>query len=328
LRSSVIQHLNPDIVSLNETHLKANETIEVPGYTWFGHNRHGTHVHAVKGSGGVGFLVKHDMFTKYNIQILDKSYEGIIWIKCTDKFTDAEILLCSAYLPPEYSVWGRNSELFFDSMLNMIYRHADVDFVLICGDLNSRTGNMSDIIENVDQLIPRSNVDNVVNQHGKALIEFLHESCYCILNGRKGPMSDHSTYMSTRGSSVVDYFLIPQQLFNNCTSLSIQSSTELVDYYNLHNLLSTNCKIPDHAVLSMELMTNSIIFQADSIPIDVIDEKHCRFPVKYNVKHVGPTFLQSDRTRRIMTDIINEMELNLNMQQQINNMYDKCAILS
>ena len=39
LRSNVIKASNLDIVCLCETFLKAEQTIDFPGYTWFGNNR-------------------------------------------------------------------------------------------------------------------------------------------------------------------------------------------------------------------------------------------------------------------------------------------------
>ena len=45
-------------ICLAETHLQRDESITLEGYTWFGHNRLKIHRNAIRGSGGVGILIK------------------------------------------------------------------------------------------------------------------------------------------------------------------------------------------------------------------------------------------------------------------------------
>ena len=52
----------------------------------------------------------------------------------------------------------------------------------------------------------------VVNQHGHSLIEFQQGAKFCVLNGRFDQESDYYTCSTTRGVSVVDYFLVPQDV--------------------------------------------------------------------------------------------------------------------
>ena len=49
LRAHVLLKLQPDIISLNETHL-SDFTPELDGFTWIGHNR-AVHKRALKASG-------------------------------------------------------------------------------------------------------------------------------------------------------------------------------------------------------------------------------------------------------------------------------------
>ena len=64
LRTVILQSLDADIISVNETHLRGEGTIDIEGYIWFGNNRI-THVRAPRASGGVGILVKSWLFAKY-----------------------------------------------------------------------------------------------------------------------------------------------------------------------------------------------------------------------------------------------------------------------
>ena len=58
LRILLLQTLNPDIISLNETHLSRDDQIDFPGYSGVGNNRK-LRVRAKKGSGGGGILIKN-----------------------------------------------------------------------------------------------------------------------------------------------------------------------------------------------------------------------------------------------------------------------------
>ena len=55
-------------------------------------------------------------------------------------------------------------------------------------------------------LTKRLCVDNVVNEHDRSLLEFLHDNSLCALNGRFG--LNKYTSISTRGSAVVDYAIV------------------------------------------------------------------------------------------------------------------------
>lgn len=59
LRKEIIENIDSDIFGLCETHLKDNREINLPGYTWFGQNRQKLSSRAVRGSGGVGILLKN-----------------------------------------------------------------------------------------------------------------------------------------------------------------------------------------------------------------------------------------------------------------------------
>ncbi len=77
LRISLVQSLNPDIISLNETHLPGDEQVDFPGYTWFGNNRK-QHVRARKASDGMGVLVKNYLLEQFRINVTDRTMDGIL----------------------------------------------------------------------------------------------------------------------------------------------------------------------------------------------------------------------------------------------------------
>ncbi len=105
------------------------------------------------------------------------------------------------------------------------YRHSKDIF--ICGDLNSRRGQLIDYHENIPGTEGGLNYideyaknvlntvqdcfsrDNCINEYGRKLIDFCKSSCYHIMNGRLGdvPNTGDFTCYKGNGASLVDYLL-------------------------------------------------------------------------------------------------------------------------
>ena len=79
----------------------------------FFHNRSETHINARKYYGGVAAIFKLDVYNEYDIDVVDKSVDGLMILRFTHKLTDYAFLLACCYLPPEQSVWGRDAVPFF-----------------------------------------------------------------------------------------------------------------------------------------------------------------------------------------------------------------------
>jgi len=114
LREKVIIASDLDLLCVCETFLRGNDGINIPGYRWFGNNRLNISKRAVRGSGGVGILIKDSLFNKYSIDIVDKNYEDIIWVSCTQTKDPYQVLyICVCYLPPASSSRGDKSHECF-----------------------------------------------------------------------------------------------------------------------------------------------------------------------------------------------------------------------
>ena len=208
LRQHVIKLKCSDIVCLCETHLCYDEVIFVEGYSWFGHNRQLRNVRSIRGSGGVGILVKNSIVTHFDISVFDKSIDGILGILLVHRASNISIVLFVCYLPPTTSTWGRDSDSFFAHLLSQIYLCSDHDHIILCGDFNARVCNVCDTIGEIDpNMTVRQNIDSVKSGHCESFLEFMKDSRTCIINGRVTPHLDDFTCVSTRGKYVVDYFL-------------------------------------------------------------------------------------------------------------------------
>ena len=166
IRESILKKINPDIICLTETHLTQGREIKLEGYHWYGHNRSLLNARAKRGSGGVGILVKDDIFNIFKVVITDKCYEGILCISLTHKHSDFDITVIVTYLPPENSVWGRDSSSFFSHLLSLVYSSVDSDIIVICGDFNARISNLDNYKPDIDDITRRISIDNVINEHG------------------------------------------------------------------------------------------------------------------------------------------------------------------
>ena len=78
IRAKVLDHYKPDILALVETWRKGREIV-VNGYKWFGCNRHTLHKKGVRGSGGVGMLIREEVLKEYAVEVLDSDVEGVLW---------------------------------------------------------------------------------------------------------------------------------------------------------------------------------------------------------------------------------------------------------
>jgi len=98
---------------------------------------------------------------------LSVNNKGLIWIKLDKHYfgADNDVYICNCYIPPEVSnvYKSRLSPLFefdfFEQLLNNISEYEQIGDVILTGDLYSRVGQRSDLIENI-------NLDRFVDMPG------------------------------------------------------------------------------------------------------------------------------------------------------------------
>lgn len=170
-------------------------------------------------------------------------------IQCDESFG-----VCVCYLPPANSSRGYTAVEFFDHLAGTVSSLHDVDKLCICGDFTARCGSLSDYQGSTGACtIPcRSVVDmSSPNGHGRDLIDFLLTNNMCMLNGR-GIYQNTYTSISTRGSAVVDYCLVPIQCYDDFKNFEVLEILELCDKLNIN----IPCKVPDHSLLVWSLQLN------------------------------------------------------------------------
>ena len=128
-----------------------------------------------------------------------------------------------------------NETVWSDVELEILH-YSKMGKVMICGDLNGRTGSIS------PGNLNRISQDKVVNNQGKHLIDLCYTADLYILNGTFGDItSGNFTFYGHQGGSVVDYILSSKQIF--FTSFSVSPLSQFSDNCSISFNLQTKQNI-------------------------------------------------------------------------------------
>lgn len=166
--------------------------------------------------------------------------ETTLWVKLHGIIEAQPTFIGVCYAPPQSSSTYVHASAVdpFDSMaVSFATLQGSGGKVLFAGDLNARTGTLSDIQDPADDednvhwpyypplLLPtckppqRANKDAVINSFGRKLVQVCQETGMYILNGRTA--GDGDGHLTCQGSSTVDYFLASSNCLNQATSLHV-----------------------------------------------------------------------------------------------------------
>ena len=62
------------------------------------------------------------------------------------------------------------------------------------------------------------------------------------------PEDNNFTFISSRGKSIVDCFILPHDCLQYCIDFKVKTMSSIISEYNLYSNLSENCKAPDHSI--------------------------------------------------------------------------------
>ena len=128
----------------------------------------------------------------------------------------SDIFVCFAYLVPSTSkVIGREymPDDIFEDIISKLAKYNDRGHLLLLGELNSRTQNLSDFLQDADEDhsgtsdFPRNSFYQASpNTYGRKFIDMCCEIPLRILNGRfLGDSMGNFTCVRAQGMSVLDY---------------------------------------------------------------------------------------------------------------------------
>ena len=316
IRSKVIEHVNPDICCLLETHCKdhGNLKVELPHYVSIdlNHNRVLMGMTTGRTHGGISMLIKESLLQEFRLSVLDNSIDDYIMVNLKNKVTSHSINLHCAYLKPENSVWNNNDDIY-QTMLTNVYSYSDCDRSIILGDFNARLGSKVDFIPNVDNINEREVLDLTENKQGADLLDLLLDSKHCILNGRIGKQS--YTCIKPKGRSVVDYITcdhLSLPYFSNFECLTPENQTDLIQRDT-----SFGRRVSDHSLLLADLIyVNS--FEVEYTCENVKNNKRI-----FQLYKSDKSFMNNDNWSRSIVKLIDRLSDNIESQCLVDQVYQE-----
>jgi len=247
---------------------------------------------------------------------LKKSFEGILWLKLTHKQDKFTLIPCVCYLPPENSSRVFDVHAFFDNLLTDYYSFYKDGLVFICGDFNSRCGDLEDFIAGIDNIPLRIPRDFKANYYGELFIEFLINCNMCMLNGRFSTDHDNFTSVSSKGASVVDYCVVPHSDLYLCQNFKVLPVTNLINAIPGLNQCATS-GLPDHNMITWNISTGEL--NMDNIETCNSIEHGS---IKFDLHSIPYSFLSSAHTVQLINGTIDKIEQGLQQQSDIDTIYD------
>ena len=168
-----------------------------------------------------------------------------------------------------------------------MYEHCNDDLIVLLGDVNAQISDKKDYIEGVDDLPPRVNIDEGMNDHGKSVLNFLIQTNMCVINGRINPLCDNFTSVSHRGWAVVDYFAVPYERLHLVRDFAVIPVNDYVKDNRIRQIGSN--RISDHSIICCTINTRSDTedeSEPTQTPTEVIE------PIDASAAPPPPTFLK------------------------------------
>ena len=240
---------------LSETWTNERCDLHLPGYNYKAIHRTIKKRGTVRDSGGLLLYFKSER--KDAVEILHNFEDHFLWIKLSgDKLGwDNDIFVCLCNVIPRSSsrqdlVETHAFDRISNDIANFHVRYGDKFSCLIVGDMNSRTGESKDYVENdntgyvpvpddytEDDDVPhRTSCDKKApDEYGHKLIDLCKTCSLRIVNGRVGSDKGVGNYTSInkRGQSVVDYVLCESNIFKLLNDFAVNEICEWSDHCKL-----------------------------------------------------------------------------------------------
>ena len=115
------------------------------------------------------------------------------------------------------------------------------------------------------------------------------------------------TSVSGRGKSVVDYFAVPHENINCCSSFNVHPIAEIIYQCSLEFNLSERCKDPDHSPLTVHYQPNCI-YLPEFDPTDLDSPVATGVSEIYQYHTMSREFLKSDTWVAVLDTLLMRLE--------------------
>ena len=171
--------------------------------------------------------------------------------------------------------------------------------------MNARTGKYNDhlemtdknyleidMFENTENISQRNNCDNILNSHGKIVLQICKSFDLRILNGRKKEYSlGNITFHGRSGVSTVDYIICDELLFREIDFFLVKPLTTLSDHSQIITWLNIKSTLSFHKENELDFST------LKKLPTRFIWDK--------DSANLFNQALMSSRTQTLIADFIN-----------------------
>lgn len=242
-----------DIILLTECWTDAFSDIQVSNFEVFALHRTENKKNCKRNSGGIILYIRNKFVSKDTLVF--KSHDDILWIKISSSVLSLsnDLYVCLCYVVPDDSSRQALIETnIFDRILDSFVcieakLQNGLENIIICGDFNARSSTYTDFVTDDDSIhmnvlpedyTPDNFMDRYsqdvghVNNNGLLLLDLCKQTGLRILNGRVGEDKGVGkyTFVGNRGSSLVDYVLASQNLFDYVTSFKVHDPNILSDH--------------------------------------------------------------------------------------------------
>ena len=242
-----------DVLIFTETWHAKTTNIKLDNFDSFSCPRPKCNRKAKRDSGGVIVYFKKTISSGVVLSKINE--KGIIWFKLKASYfsTKNDVYVCACYIPPSDSkvYTSTISPLFefdfFDEIAGDIRNFAQNGDIMLTGDFNSRVGQKSDLIEdiNLDRYVdlpehdvqtgllqPRVSLDSACNAFGNKLLNLCKECSILIVNGRMEP-GQFTCFNFSRNrpaASVVDYLIVNSNIYSCINRFNVLELNEFSDH--------------------------------------------------------------------------------------------------
>ena len=157
------------------------------GYMWLGHNRTLVSNKAMRGSGGVGVLVKESVLCDWLVDMTDRKLEDVLWVQLEHRETSHAVFIVVCYFHPSGTSQEVDTEEHFQILDEQIKHFKMEGQGFVYGNFNARCGGLSD----VEEESKRCCVDLEERNHGELLVVCMMDSGLVLVNGCQGPVNMH-----------------------------------------------------------------------------------------------------------------------------------------
>ena len=252
--------------------------------------------HRGRRSGGVVCFIKNSCM--HFFEQLDCGCENVLVFKISkDLFlTGKDILLFCSYVPPVGSPFYENRAtsngilILEHCVIDTLQKYSDC-YLMLCGDLNARTGTANpdslydpkNVESDIDNL--RTSQDHTINTFGRSLLSLCVSFDLTIVNGNIiGDNPGGYTFLSANGNSVVDYYIISNELLHICQYLRIIASP-----------------LSPHMCVEMDLETTNV---DDTLTSEIsLGQKRIEWD-----ERSSELFYNNLRTRLVSSDIMGQIQ--------------------